>query len=40
MLHSSIKKYEVSLGEGQELNIMIIILQDWLWGDVNGYEGS
>lgn len=40
MLHSLIKKYEASLGEGKELNVMIISLQGWLWGDVNGYEGS
>ena len=40
MLHSLIKKWEVSLGEVKQLNIVIIILPDWLQGDVNGYEAS
>lgn len=40
MLHSLIKKKEMSLGDGKELNIVIIILQDWLQGDVNGYEAA
>ena len=40
MLQSLIKKWEVSLGEVKQLNIVIIILPDWLQGDVNSYEAS